>query len=197
MEGYENNFYAKDIAEWRNWLSENYYTQKSVWLIIYKKNSGTPSVCYSDAVDEALCFGWVDSKPNSRDDESYYQYFAPRNPKSNWSRVNKEKVARLMKENRMAATGLALIEKAKENGAWNALDDVENMVVPPDLQKALEKVPNAESFFDKFPKSSKRNILEWILNAKRPGTRQKRIDETAKLAGENIRANHYRQPKNR
>ncbi len=197
MEGYKNNFYAKNIAEWRKWLSENYDTQKSVWLIIYKKDSGTSSVYYSDAVDEALCFGWVDSKPNSRDDQSYYQYFAPRNPKSNWSRVNKEKVARLIKENRMAAPGLALVEKAKKNGAWNALDDVENMVVPPDLQKALEKVQNAKSYFDKFPKSSKRNILEWILNAKLPETRQNRIDETAKLAGENIRANHYRQPKNR
>jgi len=194
---YEKNFHAKDISSWREWLAANHDKQDHLWLIIYKKESGVPSVYYSDAVDEALCFGWVDSKPNFRDEESYYQFFAPRNPKSNWSKVNKEKVARLIKEKRMAAPGLAIIEEAKKNGAWNALDEVEQMIVPDDLQVALVKVSQAMEYFDAFPRSSKKNILEWIFNAKKPETRMKRIEETARLAGENIRANHYRQPKNK
>ncbi len=197
MEAYENTFYAKDQKAWRNWLANHHDSKTPVWLIIYKKGSGIPSVYYPEAVDEALCFGWVDSKPNSRDDKSYYQFFAPRNPKSNWSKVNKEKVARLLAENRMAEPGLAIIEEAKRNGAWNALDKVEMLVVPDDLRIALKSVPNAEKHFEAFPKSSKRNILEWIYNAKKAETRKKRIIETAKLAGDNIRANHFRQPKNR
>ena len=91
-------FYAKSQKEWRKWLEKNHQSEKSIWLIIYKKESGTPSVYYTDAVDEAICFGWIDSKPNKRDDESYYQFFAKRNPKSNWSKVNKGKVAKLLEK---------------------------------------------------------------------------------------------------
>lgn len=186
-------FYAKTQKEWRKWLEKNHQSEKSVWLVIYKKESGTPSVYYTDAVDEAICFGWIDSKPNKRDDESYYQFFAKRNPKSNWSKVNKGKVARLLKEGKIATAGLEAIETAKQNGTWTALDKVEEMEVPEDLQKAFNKNKTAFGYFDKFPRSSKRNILEWIMNAKRPETRQARIDETVKLATENIKANHYRQ----
>jgi len=186
-------FYAKTQKEWRKWLEKNHQSEKSIWLIIYKKESGTPSVYYTDAVDEAICFGWIDSKPNKRDDESYYQFFAKRNPKSNWSKVNKGKVARLLEEGKIAPSGLEAIELAKQNGTWTALDKVEEMEIPEDLQKAFNKNKTAFGYFDKFPRSSKRNILEWIMNAKRPETRQARIDETVKLATENIKANHYRQ----
>lgn len=186
-------FYAKTQKEWRKWLEKNHQSEKSIWLIIYKKESATPSVYYTDAVDEAICFGWIDSKPNKRDDESYYQFFAKRNPKSNWSKVNKGKVARLLKEGKIAPSGLEAIELAKQNGTWTALDKVEEMEIPEDLQKAFNKNKTALGYFDKFPRSSKRNILEWILNAKRPETRLARIDETVKLATENIKANHYRQ----
>jgi uncharacterized protein YdeI (YjbR/CyaY-like superfamily) len=186
-------FYAKTQKEWRKWLEKNHQSEKSIWLIIYKKESGTPSVYYTDAVDEAICFGWIDSKPNKRDDESYYQFFAKRNPKSNWSKVNKGKVARLLEEGKIAPSGLEAIELAKQNGTWTALDKVEEMVIPEDLQKAFNKNKTAFGYFDKFPRSSKRNILEWIMNAKRPKTRQARIDETVKLATDNIKANHYRQ----
>lgn len=134
---YENTFYAENADSWRQWLAEHHDSEASVWLIIYKKDSGVPSVYYPEAVDEALCFGWVDSKPNSRDDNSYYQFFAPRNPRSNWSKVNKEKVSRLIKGGRMAPSGYVVIEEAKKNGAWNALDEVDNLVVPEDLQMAL------------------------------------------------------------
>lgn len=197
MSDYKNSFYAKSKAEWRSWLSKNHDKEKAVWLIIYKKESKVPSIYYSEAVDEALCFGWVDSKPNKKDENSYYQYFAPRNPKSNWSKVNKEKVARLVREGRMHKSGYALIEAAKANGSWIALDNVEQLLIPQDLLEALKKAPNAMLYFDKFPKSSKKNILEWILNAKKEETRKKRIKETAQKAGKNIRANHYRQPKKR
>lgn len=186
-------FYAKTQKEWRKWLEKNHQSEKSIWLIIYKKESGTPSVYYTDAVDEAICFGWIDSKPNKRDDESYYQFFAKRNIKSNWSKVNKGKVARLLEEGKIAQSGLEAIELAKQNGTWTALDKVEEMEIPEDLQKAFNKNKTAFGYFDKFPRSSKRNILEWIMNAKRPETRQARIDETVKLATENIKANHYRQ----
>ena len=186
-------YYAKTQKDWRKWLEKNHQSEKSVWLIIYKKDSGKPSVYYPEAVDEAICFGWIDSKPNKRDNESYYQFFAKRNPKSNWSKVNKEKVARLLKEKLIASAGLEAIETAKKNGTWTALDELEALTIPEDLQKLFSKNKIAAKNWDGFPRSSKRGILEWILNAKRPETRQKRIDETVKLAEKNIKANHYRQ----
>ena len=186
-------FYAKTQKEWRKWLEKNHQSEKSIWLIIYKKESRTPSVYYTNAVDEALCFGWIDSKPNKRDDESYYQFFAKRNPKSNWSKVNKGKVAKLLEKGLITKAGLEAIETAKQNGTWAALDKVEEIVIPEDLQKAFNKNKTAFEYFDKFPRSSKRNILEWILNAKRQETRQRRIEQTIELATKNIKANHYRQ----
>ena len=183
---------AQDSAAWRRWLEKHHHSHKSVWLIIYKKDSGIQSINYDQAVDDALCFGWVDSKPNKRDDKSFYQYFAKRNPKSNWSRVNKEKIAKLMASDKMHASGLAMVEEAKRSGTWNALDDVENLVIPDDLLDALRQYSSAKTHFDNFPKSVKRGILEWIFNAKLPETRAKRISETARLADQNKRANQYR-----
>lgn len=188
-------FYAKDKEAWRKWLGKNNAKKKSVWLIYYKPKSGKTRVSYNDAVDEAICFGWIDSKPNKLDEYRSIQFFAPRNPKSNWSKVNKERGNRLIKEGRMTATGLAIIEAAKKNGAWDALNEVEEMIIPDDLLKALHNRKKAYEYFMAFPKSSKKNILEWIHNAKQEETRNNRIAETVKLAEENIRANHYRQPK--
>ncbi len=185
-------FYARDTAAWRAWLEKNHATFKSIWLIIYRKESATPSVYYDEAVDEALCFGWIDSKPNKRDAESYYQFFSRRNPKSNWSRVNKAKVERLIREGRMAPAGLKMVDHAKSSGTWTALDEVENLVIPPDLEQAFAANPIARQHYDDFPRTVKRGILEWIFNARRPATRRKRIDETVRLAAENIRANQYR-----
>ena len=186
-------FYAKSQEEWRKWLEDNNQIEKSVWLIIYKKESGKPSVYYSEAVDQAICFGWIDSKPNKRDETSYYQFFAKRNPKSNWSKVNKAKVEKLVEKGMMSKSGIEAIEIAKQNGTWNALDEVEEMTIPEDLKRAFDTNSTAFVYYDKFPRSSKRNILEWILNAKRPETRQKRINETVELAEKNIKANHFRQ----
>jgi uncharacterized protein YdeI (YjbR/CyaY-like superfamily) len=193
LEEKENSFYAKDRATWRTWLDEHQDSEKSVWLIIYHKDAGVPSVYYPEAVEEALCFGWIDSKPNKRDDKSYYQFFAKRNPKSNWSKVNKQKVTYLMEAGLMAPAGLQMIELAKQNGTWTALDEVDNRIIPYDLQTALNENAVALKNFMAFSRSSHKIILEWINNAKQPSTRQKRIEETVRLAAQNIKANHYRQ----
>jgi uncharacterized protein YdeI (YjbR/CyaY-like superfamily) len=183
-------FHAKSRKEWRNWLEKNHSSEKSVWLIIYKKESKISSVYYPEAVDEALCFGWIDSKPNKRDENSYYQFFSKRNPKSNWSKVNKEKIAKLIEKGLMHSAGLEMIEIAKKNGTWTALDIVEQLIVPNDLQELFSKNKQAFENWENFPPSSKRGILEWILNAKKAETRLKRIVETVSLAEKNIRANH-------
>ncbi|WP_414529582.1 YdeI/OmpD-associated family protein [Nodularia chucula] len=183
-------FYAQTRNEWRKWLEENHQSEKSVWLIIYKTTSKVPSVYYPEAVDEALCFGWIDSKPNKRDQDSYYQFFSKRNPKSNWSRVNKIKTATLISQNLMTSSGLEMINIAKQNGNWDALEEVENLTIPDDLQKAFDKNKVAFEYWKKFSRSSKRGILEWIFNAKKIETRQKRIDETVRLASANIKANY-------
>lgn len=185
-------FYAPDRAAWRQWLADNHASEKSVWLIIYKKDSGTPSIYYDKAVDEALCFGWVDSKVNKGNNEYYFQFFARRNPKSNWSAVNKAKVERLIAEGLMTDAGMTMIELAKASGTWTALDDVENGILPAELQQAFDANATAKLHWDNFPRSVKRGILEWISNAKRPETKQKRIEETVTLAAQNIRANQYR-----
>lgn len=186
-------FYAKSQKEWRQWLEKHHQSEKSVWLIIYKKGSKIPSVYYPEAVDEAICFGWIDSKPNKRNEESYYQFFAKRNPKSNWSKINKEKVSRLIEEGQMTLAGFEAIEMAKQNGAWTALDEVEEIMIPEDLQKLFNKNKIAFINWGNFSRSAKRGILEWILQAKKPETRQKRIEETVQLAAQNIKANQYKQ----
>jgi uncharacterized protein YdeI (YjbR/CyaY-like superfamily) len=186
-------FHAETRAAWRNWLEQHHRTEKSLWLIIYRKESATPSVYYSQAVDEALCFGWVDSKINKRDAESYYQFFSQRNPKCNWSKLNKTKVAYLLEQGLMTAAGQEMIDLAKRTGTWNALDAVEETTVPDDMQQLFDQNPIAFQYWEAFPRSVKRAILEWILNAKRPETRQKRITETVEQAAKNIRANQYRQ----
>ncbi len=185
-------FYAKSQKEWRKWLEKNHETEKSVWLIIYKKESGVLSVYYPEAVDEALCFGWIDSKPNKRNAESYYQFFAQRNPKSNWSGVNKAKVDKLLAAGLITAAGQKMIDLAKQKGTWDALEEVDKMTVPADMQRIFDKNKKAWQNWEKFPPSTRRGILEWIQSAKRPETRNKRINETIELAAKNIRANQYR-----
>jgi len=184
-------FYAKNRKTWRSWLEKNNVKEKSVWLIIYRKDTAKKSVNYAEAVEEALCFGWIDSKANKRDEESFYQFFTRRNLKSNWSRVNKERVAKLIDDRLMTSRGLETIELAKRSGTWTALDKIENLELPIDLKKALKQSAEAAKYFDAFPRSVKKGILEWIQNAKKEETREKRIKETVSLALKNIRANQY------
>ncbi len=179
--------FAESETEWRNWLQANHDEKKSAWLVIFKKESGFPSVYYPEAVDQALCFGWIDSKPNKRDENSYYQFFAKRNPKSKWSRVNKEKVTRLQAQNLLHESGLKMIALAKKSGTWDALNDVENLQLPADLADSFASNDVAFKNWDAFPKSVKRGILEWIAAAKTAPTREKRIQQTVAAASINKR----------
>ncbi len=184
-------FYAKNRKAWRKWLEQHHAKEQSVWLIIYRKQTGIPSVYYSEAVDEALCFGWIDSKPNKRDDESFYQFFSKRKPKSVWSLINKAKVETLLQQGLMAPAGLAVIEIAKQNGSWAALDEVDALIIPAEMEAMFRENKKAAVNFHAFPPSAKKGILQWILGAKTLPTKMKRITETVNLAAENIRANQY------
>jgi uncharacterized protein YdeI (YjbR/CyaY-like superfamily) len=188
-----NSTHPKSRAAWRKWLAKNHTRKEGIWLISYKKATGKPRVDYEESVEEALCFGWVDSKGNKLDDERTMLWFAPRKKGSGWSRPNKERMERLIKAGLMAPAGLAKVEAAKKDGSWNALDAVEALEIPPDLAKAFSKNKTAKKFFDAFPRSVKRAILEWISNAKKPETRAARILDTITRAERNIRANQWRQ----
>lgn len=184
----KKTFYAKSRKEWRKWLEKNSETEKSVWLIFYNKLSKIKSVPYEEAVEEGLCFGWIDSVKYKRDDESSYQYFSPRKPKSNWSKSNRDRVKKLTEAGLMTESGQKLIDHAKKSGTWDALVQVENSVIPEDLQKLFNKNKTAQKHFKAFSNSVKRMILEWILSAKRPETRAKRIEETVNLASKNLKS---------
>ncbi len=147
---------------------------------------------YDEAVEEALCFGWIDSKPNKRDGESYYLFFAPRKPKSVWSKINKERVARLIENNQMTPAGRAAIDVAKKNGSWTVLDAIEELTMPAVLNKAFAGSKTALKNFEAFPPGVKKGIYQWIISAKTEPTQTKRITETVTLAANNIRANQWR-----
>jgi uncharacterized protein YdeI (YjbR/CyaY-like superfamily) len=187
------SYHPKTRKAWRAWLEKHHAASPGVWVVFYKKATGKARVSYEDAVEEALCFGWIDSVARGVDDERTALRFSPRKAKSVWSRPNKERVARLVADGLMTPAGLAKIEAAKRDGSWSALDAVDAMVVPPDLQAALAANAAAARHFEGFPASSKRIILAWIGGAKRPETRAKRVAETVRLAAKNLRANHYRQ----
>jgi uncharacterized protein YdeI (YjbR/CyaY-like superfamily) len=172
-----NTFYPENRQQWREWLDKNHSIESSIWLIYYKKNSGKSSINYSDAVDEALCFGWIDSKVKSIDTEKYMQFFCVRKPNSVWSKVNKEKVASLIEKNLMMQSGLEAIAIAKTNGSWNILDEVEALIIPNDLLIALSSNLEAKEYFLNLSRTDKRNLLQWIVLAKKEETRQKRIRE--------------------
>jgi uncharacterized protein YdeI (YjbR/CyaY-like superfamily) len=181
-----------DRAAWRAWLERHHTRAEGVWLVFYKQSAGKPRVTYEEAVEEALCFGWVDSRPRRLDAERSMLWFAPRKPGSGWSRPNKARVERLTAAGQMAPAGLAKVEAARRDGSWHALDAVEALEVPPDLAAALQAHSEAARHFEAFSRSVKRGILEWIASAKKPETRARRIAETARLAAQNIRANQWR-----
>ena len=189
----ENSFHTKTRKDWRRWLEKNHNKKDSVWLIIYRKASQTKSVYYSEAVEEALCFGWIDSKPNKRDKESFYLYFAKRKLNAAWSKINRVRVERLTEQGLIKPAGQAMIDIAKQNGKWSALDKIDNEVIPTDLEKAFKANKLPLKNFNAFPPSSRKIILLWIQTARKTETRVKRIKEAVQLAEKNIRANHYRQ----
>ncbi len=182
--------HAETQAEWRAWLEQNHQRADGVWLVSWKKATGKPFIPYSHTVDEALCFGWIDSRPNRVDDERAMRLFTPRRPKSLWSRINRAKVARLTAQGRMAPAGMQMVETAKANGWWTVGDEIEDLVIPPDLGSALAANETASDCFERFAASAKKSILWWIKSARKPETRAKRIAQTVELAAENRMANH-------
>lgn len=182
-------FFAEDRAALRAWLEAHHEETEGAWVVFWKGERRTMS--YDDIAEEALCFGWVDSKPGKVDDRRTKLYLAPRNPGSNWSALNKRRVADLEAAGLMTPAGRAAVEAARADGSWDALNDVENLVIPDDLARALERYPDARSNFEAFPPSTRRGILEWIHNARRDATRSKRIEETARLAQDDVRANQW------
>lgn len=174
--------------DWRQWLVGHHTQKEGVW-VAYPRQSTGAGVRVADLVEESLCFGWIDSLPNKLSDAHSLLYIAPRSPRSRWSAVNKAMVERLVAAGKMHPAGLAMVELARRTGTWSALDDVDALIVPEDLRAALAADPAAGRFFAAFPPSIRRGILEWILDARTPVTRSKRIAETVRLAARNIRAN--------
>ncbi len=180
-------FYPKTPKEWRSWLQKNHVKKDAVWVIFYKKSSGKPTLTWSDAVDEALCFGWIDSTKKTLDHEASIQFFSKRKAKGTWSKINKAKIIRLTEEGLMMPAGLACIERAKENGSWTILDTVEELSIPEDLEKAFKSRPGSKAFFMSLSKSVRKMMLHWIVMAKREETREKRLTEIADSMGEKKR----------
>ncbi len=179
--------YFKNDAEWRDWLHANHATSEGVYLIFYKVDHEMESMRWEEAVRVALCYGWIDSTVKSLGDGKRRQYFCPRKPKSVWSKVNKTHIKELKAAGLMHKSGLSVINTAKKDGTWTALDDVENGVVPQDLQKAFNANKKAQENFQGFTKSQRKSYLYWLNQAKREETRQKRIQEIIKFCQANIK----------
>jgi uncharacterized protein YdeI (YjbR/CyaY-like superfamily) len=183
-------FYPTNLEEWRQWLEKNHVSKQDVWLVCKSKSSGKKSMTWSESVDVALCYGWIDSKKIKIDNETSHQFFSKRKAKSTWSKINKEKVAQLIESGLMTTAGYACIETAKQNGSWTILDEAEELLVPEDLDRQFNTQPGAKEYFLSLSKSNRKMILHWIVLAKRPETRQKRIAEVVELAGKRQKPKH-------
>ncbi len=187
----ENAIHPKSRAAWRKWLAANHTRKDGVWLVTYKQSAGIPDLSYNDGVEEALCFGWVDSKPRALDADRTMLWYAPRKSGSAWAKTNKERVARLIANGLMQEAGLAKINAAKADGSWDTLDSVDRLEIPAELEAAFGRYAGSSEHFANFPPGIKRGILEWIATARTAATREKRADETARLAAQNQRANQW------
>lgn len=176
----------RDRARWRRWLSKNHGSASELWLLFYKKASGVPSITLPEATEEAICFGWIDGKLKSLDENRYMLRFTPRRPGGLWSKINKDRALRLIKEGKMTPAGMAAVDDGKRSGNWQrAYSTRVKVVAPPDLKRALAKSPEAKRFFEAMPNSHRFQYIGWILDAKRLETRERRIRETVRrlLAG--------------
>ncbi|HWW43301.1 YdeI/OmpD-associated family protein [Pedobacter sp.] len=183
-------FYPASKQAWREWLEKNHLSKQAVRLVFYVKSSDKKSITWSEAVEVALCFGWIDSKKLKIDEESSHQFFSKRKSNSTWSKINKQKVVQLIEDGLMTEAGYKSIETAKQNGSWIILDEVEELIVPKDLEMELKSKPDSERFFFGLSRSVKKAILQWLVLAKRPETRQKRIAEVVELAGQKQKPRH-------
>ncbi|MCW3123706.1 MAG: hypothetical protein JWQ38_3198 [Flavipsychrobacter sp.] len=177
--------------EWRRWLKQNHKSKPSVWLICYKMSAGVPTISWSEAVEEALCFGWIDSVRKTLDEERFIQFFSKRKAKSTWSKVNKEKIRQLIDKGLMVQAGYDSIEIAKQNGSWTILDEVEELKMPDDLEKELNTRPGAMDFFLSLSRSVRKAMLQWLVLAKQQETRQRRINEIAERAAQKLKPKQF------
>jgi len=178
----------RNRAAWRRWLESNHESADEIWLLFYKKHTGKQSVRYEEAVEEALCYGWIDSKLKRIDDEKHMQRYTPRKKGSNWASSNKKRVTRLIAEGQMTEAGLRKIEQAKKDGSWKRLDEMAKPGrIPKDLNEALKADPTAKKNFNAFTKSQRSQYLGWLNSAKRPETRSKRIAQIVERAAANIK----------
>tara|TARA_R110001592_G_scaffold237306_4_gene496175 strand:+ start:21489 stop:22073 length:585 start_codon:yes stop_codon:yes gene_type:complete len=188
----KDSFCPTSKEDWRKWLEKNHIEKDSIWLILHKKSSDKPSISWSDTVDVALCYGWIDSTKKTLDNERYTQYYGKRKAKSTWSKINKDKVEVLKKQNLMKPAGLECIKVAKENGSWSILDEVENLEIPVELDEKFKTNPDANAFYLNLSKSKRKSLLQWIVMAKRPETKTKRINEIVELAGNGLIPKQFR-----
>lgn len=179
------HFYAKDRAAWREWLAQNHETETAVWLVFDK--GAQRKMSWQDIVQEALCFGWIDSRPGKVSDTQSKIYVSRRKPTSVWSKVNKNNVELLLQQGLMQPAGLQAIETAKQNGSWSALDLSDNLVYPDELRQQFAANPTAREHFENFPEGSRRNTLQWIYDAKTDATRLARVTQVVEAAGKNKR----------
>ena len=189
-----NTYYAKGRKAWRKWLEKNHAASKGVWLIYYKKDSGKTRVSYNDAVEEALCFGWIDSTLNPIDEASYMQLFTPRKHKSGWSKLNKERVEKLIEQGLMTPAGLEKIEAAKHHGTWSKLDGIESFTLPPQLKKAFIANKKAKKFFDGLGKTNKKYILYYVNGVKNEDIKAQRIEAIIAAANEGRMLDRFTNP---
>ena len=180
--------FFKNAQEWREWLHENHSVCSGAELIFYRVDSGYESMRWEEAVQVALCYGWIDSTVRRLDDERRKQIFGPRKDKSVWSKLNKTYIEKLMAEGLMHESGLKKIETAKQNGSWTSLDGVENHEIPEDLQNAFNTNKTAFENYLKFSTSYRKSYLYWLNQAKREETRNNRISEIIKLCEQNIKS---------
>ena len=169
-------------AQFRAWLEANHDSSPGIWLAVGKKDNPVSTLYYNDAVEEALCFGWIDATMRRLDEHRFMQLYTPRKTGGNWAASNKARVERLTAAGLMTPAGLAAIERAKADGSWNRLDEIEAMVMPADLTEALVAKPGAQEGFGGLAESERKQLLYWIATAKRPQTRARRIAETVDAA---------------
>ena len=174
-------YHPADLAAWRSWLDVHHEDTRGVWVATWRKASGREPVAYAALVEEAICFGRIDSTVNLLDDERGLQLMTPRKPKSGWTRLNRQRVADMEAQGRMTDAGRRIVETAKANGWWTLYDPVEDLLEPPDLAEALDASPAARTAWDGFPPSARKQMLWSVISAGRPETRANRI---AKIVGE-------------
>jgi uncharacterized protein YdeI (YjbR/CyaY-like superfamily) len=181
-------YHPADLAAWRAWLAANHDSRRGVWVASWRKASGRDPVRYEDLVEEAICFGWIDSTVNILDDERALQLMTPRKPKSGWTRLNKQRVATLEAQGRMTDAGRRSVEVAKANGWWTIYDAVEDLLEPNDLADALDASPTARRAWDGFPPSARKQMLWWVASAGKPETRTSRVAKIVSEAAHGRRA---------